>query len=231
MEYQTETHCNTQAAPGHNDLESNTRKIFFLDVHQLQSKDQSRLDSIFSTIDQYLIAKNSDRKDHLKHYRDIPIPLEKLYKDSDYVKNRHGHDIQVKIDPYVQNKKKRRQISLIKDSFGQEEEVLFQRLNQAFASLANEFEGRSIFEITEIFMRVSGDLQAVRDYLQGKRVVEWQYLEDIGLSQPETSTEYRCLITTKGREEVEKRKRFLLSTASLNQFRNDNKENEMMDMN
>ena len=31
-------------------------------------------------------------------------------------------------------------------------------------------------------MRVSGDIQAVKDYLQGKRVVEWTYLEDIALS-------------------------------------------------
>lgn len=63
-------------------------------------------------------------------------------------------------------------------------------------------------------MRVSGDLQAVREYLQGKRVVEWQYLEDIALSQPETSTEYRCLVTTKGKDEIEKRKRFLLNTGA-----------------
>jgi hypothetical protein len=41
-------------------------------------------------------------------------------------------------------------------------------------------------------------------------VAEWTYLEDLALSHPESSTEYRCLVTTKGREEVEKRKRFLM---------------------
>jgi hypothetical protein len=63
-------------------------------------------------------------------------------------------------------------------------------------------------------MKVSGDVQAVRDYLEGKRVVEWTYLEDIALSLPEVSTEYRCLLTTKGRDEIEKRKQFLLSTGT-----------------
>ncbi len=119
----------------------------------------------------------------MKHYRDIPLPIERLYKEPDYVKNRHGHDLQIKIEPQqVQSKKKRRQITLIKDSFGVDEEGIFQRLHSVFTQLSEEFGGKTIFEITDIFMRVSGDLQAVRDYLQGKRVVEWQYLEDLALS-------------------------------------------------
>lgn len=61
-------------------------------------------------------------------------------------------------------------------------------------------------------MRVNGDIKAVRDYLEGKRVAYWSYLDDVGLSLPESSTEFRCLVTTKGRDEIEKRKRFLLDT-------------------
>lgn len=52
----------------------------------------------------------------------------------------------------------------------------------------------------------------MRDYLEGKRVIEWTYLEEIALSMPENSTEYRCLLTTKGKDEIEKRKRFLLNS-------------------
>eukprot|EP00347_Sterkiella_histriomuscorum_P000807 403374436 len=194
------------------------KKIFYLDVHQLQTKNSSRLNSIFSTIDDYLICSktsgNSERsRDLQKHYRDLPMPIQSLYKNTDYVKQRHGHDLQIKIDMNVTNKKKRRQITMVKDSFGIEEESIFQKLHAAFTQISQEFGGtKSIFEITDIFMRVSGDIQAVRDYLNGKRVVEWQYLEDIALSHPESSTEYRCLIATKGRDEVDKRKRFLLST-------------------
>ena len=108
------------------------------------------------------------------------------------------------------SKKKRRHVTLIKDSFGAEEENLFKKLHCAFQELSEEFEGKSIYEIIDVFIKVSGDLQSVRDYLEGKRVVEWTYLEDIALSTPEASTEYRCLVQTKGKDEIEKRKKFLL---------------------
>lgn len=62
-------------------------------------------------------------------------------------------------------------------------------------------------------MKVSGDVNAVREHLQGRRVIEWSYLEDIALSMAETSSEFRCLLTTKGRDAIEKRKGFLLSNA------------------
>jgi len=81
------------------------------------------------------------------------------------------------------------------------------------SKLADEFGGKTIHEILEIFVKVSGDLQAVRDYLEGKRVIEWTSLEDIALSMPENSTEYRCLVATKGKDEIEKRKKFLINTS------------------
>lgn len=111
----------------------------------------------------------------------------------------------------MSSKKKRRQVTLVKDSFGMEEENLFEKLHKVFEELSKEFGGKSVVEITEVFMKASGDIRRVRDYLEGKRIIDWTYLEDIALSQPETSTEYRCLVTTKGKEEVERRKRFLLN--------------------
>ena len=59
-------------------------------------------------------------------------------------------------------------------------------------------------------MRMSGDLERIRDHLQGRPVVEWTYLEDLALSKPDNSLEFRCLEKTKGREEIEKRKAFLI---------------------
>ena len=79
--------------------------------------------------------------------------------------------------------------------------------------MSDKYEGKSIYEIVDIFIKVSGDLESVRDYLEGKRVIEWTYLEDIALATPEGSTEYRCLVQTKGKDEIEKRKRFLLHTS------------------
>ena len=40
---------------------------------------------------------------------------------------------------------------------------------------------------------MSGDLERIRDHLQGRPVVEWTYLEDLALSKPDNSLEYRCL--------------------------------------
>ena len=34
---------------------------------------------------------------------------------------------------------------------------------------------------------------------------------------PENSTEYRCLVATKGKDEIEKRKKFLINTSQNNE--------------
>ncbi len=60
-------------------------------------------------------------------------------------------------------------------------------------------------------MKVSGDIGALKDHIAGKRVAEWTYLDDLALAMPETTLEHRTLMTTKGREEVAKRQRFLLN--------------------
>jgi hypothetical protein len=68
------------------------------------------------------IRKFFDRKDMLRTYRDIPISLDRLYKEGDYIKERHGHDLQINIDPTISSKKRRRQVTLVKDSFSTDEE-------------------------------------------------------------------------------------------------------------
>ena len=146
----------------------------------------------------------------LRTYRDIPIALERLYKESDYIKERHGHDLQIMIDPQITSKKRRRQVTLVKDSFSTDEEQVFLKLHQTFLELQQKYTDKTIYDITDIFMKVSGDINAVKEYLAGNKVTEWDYLEDIALSYPENSTEYRCLVAKKGREEIDKRKYFLL---------------------
>ena len=80
-------------------------------------------------------------------------------------------------------------------------------------------------------MKVSGDMESLRNYLQRQKdhnntsskaassdqkeelkpmPCEWNYMEDIALSMPENSSEYRDLLMKKGREEIDKRKVFLL---------------------
>jgi hypothetical protein len=74
--------------------------------------------------------------------------------------------------------------------------------------LGEEFK-KSEEDITEIFVKVSGDLTSVRDYLEGKRVAEWNSLEDEALGKPEDSNEFKQLISIKGEDEINKRRAFL----------------------
>lgn len=71
------------------------------------------------------------------------------------------------------------------------------KLHELFQEMLDKGENDSnmtMFDLVEIFMRVSGDIQAVREHLKGNRVAEWSYLDDMALAMAENSTEYRCLL-------------------------------------
>ena len=50
--------------------------------------------------------------------------------------------------------------------------------------------GKTKDEIAEIFVKVSGRLNKMRDYLLGKPVIDWNYLEDNALTKPDDSPEF-----------------------------------------
>ena len=85
-------------------------------------KPEQGLSAMFSKMDRHFIHKWQDKKEMMRTYRDIPLALDRLYKESDYVKERHGHDLQISIDPHITSKKRRRQVTLVKDSFSTDEE-------------------------------------------------------------------------------------------------------------
>jgi hypothetical protein len=63
-------------------------------------------------------------------------------------------------------------------------------LDAQLKTLGKEF-GKSTAEIADIFCKVSGRLNKMRDYLEGKpSVVEWNYLEDLALTKPDESAEF-----------------------------------------
>ena len=64
---------------------------------------------------------------------------------------------------------------------------------------------KTIDDIAEIFVKVSGDLEAMKYYLEGKRVCEWSMIEDMALSKDESSSDFNILVKTKGLKEIEKR--------------------------
>lgn len=70
--------------------------------------------------------------------------------------------------------------------------------------------GRTREEIAEIFCKVSGRIEKMKDFLDNKpSVVEWTYLEDLALTKPEESPEFQVLLQTKGFEEIKIRREFL----------------------
>ena len=99
------------------------RQVFTVDIASIKPVESDRrLTTLFSKMDRHYIKKNAGKKEMLRTYRDIPLALDRLYKESDYIKNRHGHDLQVCVDPHLTSKKKRRQVTLVKDSFSTDEE-------------------------------------------------------------------------------------------------------------
>ena len=74
----------------------------------------------------------------MRLYRDIPLGLEQLYKDGDYIKRTHGHDLSISIENNVNgflgvsggglNKKRKRHVGLVKDSFSPDEDKMFAKL-------------------------------------------------------------------------------------------------------
>ena len=70
--------------------------------------------------------------------------------------------------------------------------------------------GKTPEEIADIFCKVSGRIAKMREYLENKPgVIEWNYLEDLALTRPEDSPEFKILIQTKGIDEIRVRREFL----------------------
>ena len=65
-------------------------------------------------------------------------------------------------------------------------------------------------QISELYVRVCGDFDIVEKALQGEKVNEWTYLEDLALAKAQDTTEFQWLLRSKGIAEIEKRRRFLL---------------------
>lgn len=50
--------------------------------------------------------------------------------------------------------------------------------------------GKTHEEIAEVFCKVSGRLNKMKDYLENRPVIEWTYLEDLALSKSDDSAEF-----------------------------------------
>ena len=62
-------------------------------------------------------------------------------------------------------------------------------LKAQFMMLEREF-GKSKEEIAEVFCRVSGRLGKMRECLENRPVVDWNFLEDLALTKPDDTPEF-----------------------------------------
>lgn len=94
-----------------------------------------------------------------------------------------------------------------------DEQKIFQSLHESLEELKKKYNKTTEF-ISELFVRVCGDLALVEQALQGKDVPQWTYLEDLALTKPIDTQEYQWLLKSKGQKEILKRRKFLLTADS-----------------
>ena len=87
--------------------------------------------------------------------------------------------------------------------------IIFMQLR----NLQKEFK-KSKEEICELFCRVSGVVERIRWYLdptheKHDKVITWSPLEDMALTEPDTSVEFQVLLQEKGWVEISDRRHFL----------------------
>lgn len=87
------------------------------------------------------------------------------------------------------------------------EEGSFRRLAQELEQIAKEY-GKEFDEVNNIFMEVNGSKQQLRKVLEGQSYTRWDELSDMCL-QSRVPSQIDYLIKTRGKEEVEKRCKFL----------------------
>jgi len=174
----------------------------------VQNKEHSKLSNIFSLLDEHFIQAHQERKELLRSYKDMPVPAEKLYKEPNYILNKHGKDLQVMVDPYNQSKRRKRRVEVIKETYDDTEESMFNRMHASFSKLSEQY-GKTEMEISQIFMSVSGDFERTKKVLEGEQVVQWSQMDDNALSMPTHTAEYKALLAEKGEAEIDIRLKFM----------------------
>ena len=62
-------------------------------MKDLKNEKSETLNEMFKQLDRIYMSKYFEKKEIMRPYRDIPIALDRLYKDKDYIKERHGKDL------------------------------------------------------------------------------------------------------------------------------------------
>jgi hypothetical protein len=88
-------------------------------------------------------------------------------------------------------------------------ELILSEIKYRLTLLKDKYK-KSNEEMSKMYYEVSGDLDLVEKLCQGLEVPKWNELEDMALRSNQASKEYQFLLTTKGKDEIKKRKKFLM---------------------
>ena len=132
----------------------------------------------------------------------------------------HGIDPN-KLDTYIADKMKEAQGAMVirnsnedvvqvKNIIGigdREQITKFLKLDNILQELSRKYD-RPFDELCKLLQEVSGSTRELENLLQGKKVVQWNELEDIALRQPTDAAMYERLIKLKGEDNIKKRSEY-----------------------
>lgn len=175
---------------------------FLTDLGRISKSSKNKMSEIFGQHDQEYMQQFEDEEE------------ENVYNDCKILEDRLGKGVRITLD--FENNKVRRNILVDSDEEEEEEESEnYKQLHVKLKAIESKYK-KPADEIADVYVKVSGDINSLERYFQGETVVTWQYLEDLALTKPEDSMEYKCLVDTKGKSEIEKRKNFLLRSEQQN---------------
>lgn len=194
---------------------------FKVDLGKISKSEKNKMSNIFAQeeIELVKMLKEEESHDLLREMEEFPVPIESLYADERITKGVLGNGICITLD--FESNKVRRNIDLSNEKVyeAEDEETIqddfYRNLHLDLKEIENKY-NKPAEEIADVFVKVSGDLTCLIKHFEGEEVPLWTYLEDLALTKPEDSMEYRCLLDTKGREELDKRKQFLLRSDQNN---------------
>ena len=99
------------------------------------------------------------------------------------------------------------ELSDVEDEIPKEE--YFLKIKDILNKLSEKF-NKSEEELTEAYVSVSGDIEELTKLLEGKRVTQWTYLDDLALGKQRDSEEFKAILYDKGKDEINKRMLFLI---------------------
>lgn len=190
---------------------------------QFKQRTAGQLSKQFGKVDQEFVdlIKKGQLDIGSDEIGDLPSQIKTIYSDSKFVEKELMQKKDYRVTLSIKNTKATRQVSGIEkkneeeeDNEGDLDNEDVRKLQAELKNISLEF-GKTDDEIARAFVSVSGSTTDLRKLFKGEPVVQWTYLEDRALTKEKDSIQYKCILDSKGQEEVERRIQFLISHEKL----------------